>query len=121
MPDLALSAGELASMRHTVNSYLAGTAVIHTRSTVSDGQGGQIETYAAAGTVSALLAPLTGSEMEIASRLAAESSHMLTVPSTSTVAVTDRVVYASRTYEVTLVKAWTPYAIHRRVCVSEIA
>ena len=108
-------------MRHTVNSYLAGTAVIHTRSTVSDGQGGQIETYAAAGTVSALLAPLSGSEVEIASRLAAESSHMLTVPSTSTVAVTDRVVYASRTYEVTLVKAWTPYATNRRVCVSEIA
>lgn len=124
MPDLPLSAGELHSMRHTSDAYLAGTAVIHTATRTSDGQGGQTWAYAASGTVDARLAPENArgqaNEVAIGGRLAEFTPWILTVPYNTTIDEDDRVVYDGVTYEVSEVLTRTPEEIARRVRVVEV-
>ncbi len=122
MPDLPLSAGELHSMRHTSDTFLAGTAVIHTATRASDGQGGETWTYAASGTVAARLAPegLRGGENIVGGRVVEVSPWILTVPFDTTIDEDDRVIYAGVTYEVSEVLTRTPEEIARRVRVVEV-
>lgn len=122
MPDLPLTAGELASMRTSLNSFLAGTAILHTLTVTSDGQGGQNESWAASGTVDARLAPdpVRGSEAVLAGRVAEVSSWILTVPAHTTIVETGRVVYDGVTYEVDEVLTRVPEEIGRRVRLREI-
>lgn len=122
-PDLAITAGELAGIRASVNAFLAGTAVILTASYAGDGQGGSIATFSAAGTYSARLAPLStggGALAGLAGRPLAEDRWVLTLPSTVSVNNRDRVTYNSVTYEVTEQLDWTPLEIARRVHVERI-
>ena len=120
MPDLPLSTAELTQMRHTVEAYLAGTAVIHTATRASDGQGGQSWTYAASGTVDARLSPLQGDEVQLAERIAEVNAQILTVPQATSIDADDRVVYDSVTYEVKHVATRVPWELSRRVFVVEV-
>lgn len=122
MADIPLAVGELTAMRATVNSHLAGTAVLQQPTFTSDGQGGQTTSYADAGTVDARLAPETtrGGEQDLAGRVAEVSSWILTVPAHTTVNETWRVVYESVTYEVDEVLTRVPEELGRRVRVSEV-
>ena len=108
-------------MRHTVNTYLAGTAVIQTATRASDSQGGQTWTYAASGTVDARLSPALGGEAEVASRISERNAMVLTIPWETSIDADDRVVYQSVTYEVLEVRDRTPWELSRRVYVAEVA
>ena len=122
MPDLPLSTAELVQMRHTADTYLAGTAVIHTATKTADGQGGYSWAYAASGTVDARLSPeqLRGGENAVGSRLAETSPWILTVPASTSIDEDDRVVYNAVTYEVSEVLTWVPWEISRRVRLTEV-
>lgn len=122
MADLPLTPGELTQMRATVNSYLAGTAVLLQPAFVSDGQGGQTSSFAAAGTVTARLAPemLRGQERELAGRVAEVSYWILTLPAHTTIDETWRVEYDAVTYEVEEVMTRVPEELGRRVRLREI-
>lgn len=110
---------EIHVARETSDAFLPGTAVIQSKTATSDGQGGQTWTYAArtGGTVDARLAaentqPGSG---EIASRSAAVTPWILTIPADTTITNTDRVVFDSDTYEVLSVMDRDPEEIARRV------
>lgn len=121
MPDLPLYTSELTPMRHTVETYLAGTAFIHSATRSSDSQGGQFWTYAASGTVDARLSPASGGEAELAARISERNAYMLTVPFETSIDADDRVVYDSVTYEVIHVADRTPWELSRRCMVVEVA
>lgn len=108
-------------MRHTVEAYLPGTAVISTATRTSDSQGGQTWTYAAASTVDARLSPLFGGEAELASRISERNVHVLTIPYETSIDADDRVAYDSVTYEVINVRDRTPWELSRRCWVVEVA
>lgn len=109
-------------MRHTADTYLAGTAVIHTATKTADGQGGYTWTYAASGTVDARLSPeqLRGGENAVGSRVAEVAPWILTVPASTSIDEDDRVVYNGVTYEVSEVLTWVPWEISRRVRLMEV-
>lgn len=119
---LELSNRELVEMRGEVDLTLPGTAVIHTRTTATDGQGGYIQTYAASSTVDARLSPegLRGAEGELAGRVAEVSPWILTLPAETSVVETSRVVFNSQTFEVTEVLSRTPWELSKRVRLMEV-
>ena len=121
MPDLPLATSELTQMRHTVEAYLPGTAVLHTATRASDSQGGQTWTYAASSTVDARLSPVTGGEAEVAARISERNAYTLTIPWETSIDADDRAVYDSVTYEVIHVRDRTPWELSRRVFVVEVA
>ena len=120
MPDLPLTAGELHSMRHTVDSYLGGTAILNALTYASNGAGGQADTLTAYGTVAARLAPISGSEETVADRVSEVAHWVLTVPANTTLAETSRVSYNGRDYEIDRVITRTPEEISRRAVVVEV-
>jgi SPP1 family predicted phage head-tail adaptor len=120
MPDLPLTAGELLSMRHTADTYLVGTAILYALTYASDGQGGQVDTRTASGTVAARLAPISGREETVADRVSEVAHWVLTVPANTTLAETGRVTYNGRDYEVDRIISRTPEEITRRAVVVEV-
>lgn len=119
---LALTDGELVQMRTEVDLTLPGTAIIQTRTTGADGQGGYIQTYAASATVDARLSPegLRGMEGEMAGRVAEVSPWILTLPAETSITETARVVYNSVTFEVVEVMSRTPWELSKRVRLMEV-
>jgi hypothetical protein len=119
---LPLSEGELVQMRAELSQTLPGTAVIHTATKASDGQGGFTWTYSPSGTVAARLSPeaLRGGEQEIGGRIAEVGQWILTVPRGTTIDEDDRVVYDGVTYEVSEVLTREPWEISRRVRLTEV-
>lgn len=117
MTSLPLTSAELAQCRTVANQFLAGTAVLQTMGTVSDGQGGYTETWTAASTVGGRVAfeLLRGGELERAGRLASTGNWVLTVAANTSVNATDRVVYNGGTFEVSEVLTMVPYEVSRRV------
>lgn len=99
-----LNAADLASMRATAEQALPGTAIIQSGTLVSDGGGGQTETFAASGTVSCRVAPAAGNEREEGDRIVADSQYVITLPADTTVETDDRIVVAGITYNVTAVR-----------------
>ena len=120
MPDLPLSTAELVQMRHTLETYLPGTAVVHAATKTADAQGGYEWVYAASSTVDARIAPDSGSEEAVGGRLAEVQQYTLTVPNTTTIDEDDRVVYNSETYEVVAVLNHVPWDLDRRVRVVRV-
>lgn len=107
-------------MRQTVDTFLAGTAVLYSPATVSDGQGGYVQSYAASGTVVARVAAAVqdqfgGQEMNIGAKYSEVGSRVATLPYNTSVATTDRLVYAGVTYEVVEVYDRTPETLNLRV------
>jgi len=121
MSALPLSAGELVQMRATVNAYLAGTAIIQSYSSTADGAGGATDTYTAAATVTARIAPMRqlSGEQALAGRVAYVQQYQLTVPNTTTIDEKDRVVFNSVTYEVAEVNSRVPWDLDVRAAVTE--
>lgn len=116
-----LSDADRDSMRATVNTSLAGTAVIQTLSSSDDGGGGGgTATYTAAGTVSCRLASLTGTEREQGNRIAEDARWLATLPATASVDVNSRLVITGTghdgTYEALAIRAWTPSVSKRIEC-----
>ncbi len=116
---VGLTDAELHLCRETSDAFLPGTAVISGTANVSDGQGSFTQTYVArsGGTVDARLAaentqPRSG---EIASRSAAVTSWILTLPADTTITNTDQVTFDSNTYEVLSIADRDPEEIARRV------
>lgn len=116
-----LDAGEIASMRATIESALPGTAVLLTATKTGDGMGGFTWSYVASGTVDARLSPNgPGDELLIGDRVARVAPYVLTVPAETTVDEDDRVTYDGVTYEVVDVRDRTPWELSRRVLLVEV-
>lgn len=99
-----LSPADLASMRATAEQALPGTAVIHSGTLTSDGGGGYSESFAAAGTVSCRVAPISGAEREEGGRISADSEYVITLPAETAVETDDQIQVAGITYNVTAVR-----------------
>jgi len=98
-----LDAGDIALMRDVVETTLAGTAVIQRSTGTTDGMGGSTRTYAASGTVSARIDPVTlrqGGERQQGGRAIGESNWVVVMPQGTDVQRTDRIVISGGTFEV---------------------
>lgn len=115
--DLPLTAGELVSMRDTADTLgLPGTAVLLTPTFTNDGQGGQTASWGTAGTVAARIAFMKdGAERNVGDRLTKVASWIVTLPASTSVAQTGRIVIDSTTYEVVEVLPRPAEEISRRV------
>lgn len=122
MSSIPLSSAELKQCRDIADQYLPGTAILLSQTTVSDGQGGYVDSYAASGTVDARLAfeKLRGGEAAVAGRLAEVGSWILTVPANSSLEETGRVTFNSVTYDVVEVLTRTPEEVSRRIRLKEV-
>ena len=98
-----LPADALAGMRETLNDSLPGTAIVQTRTWVSDGGGGGTTSWVAAGTYDCRIAPTGGADnvdKEIGDRLHPETEFVITLPASFEADTEDRVVTAGGTFEV---------------------
>ena len=117
-----LSALELSTIQAAGTAFLPGTAIVQTRTDVSDGQGGYTTTWAAAGTYGCRIAPAGhGREKEIAAKLTSVAPWVVTLPHDTTVAVANRIVIGTRTLEVAAVMAPESWEVHRRVVCQEVS
>ncbi len=93
-------------MRETAERALDGTAVIQTKSEVSDGGGGWTTSWTAAGTVPCRLAPFNSGagEQVAAERLSPDSTVIFTFPAETNVGHEAQVVYLGGTFSVTAVR-----------------
>lgn len=95
-----LSAADLSYMRETVGQLLPDTCVLQTATSASDGQGGQTETWAAAGTVACRLDNGSGSRANVARSVQPFSAWVLTVPQGTGISTAHRVVHGGESYSV---------------------
>lgn len=97
-----LSATEITAMRETLTDSLPGTVTISRATYSADGMGGQVEAWAAIGTVAGRVSPAgTGSEVIQGGGVAAVSPWVATLPAGTNVTERDRLAHAGRTLEVT--------------------
>jgi SPP1 family predicted phage head-tail adaptor len=96
----ALSADELAAMRDDLETLLPDTCVIQSLTQASDGQGGLIDTWAAAGTVACRLDNGSGQKANVAQSVQPFSSWVLSVPYDADLTTAQRVVHGGETYAV---------------------
>lgn len=116
MPSLTDS--ELAAMRTTAEEYLPGTAIIQSRQFTDDGGGGGTLAWTNAGTVDCRIAPISGSEREIADRIAEDASYIVTLPAATSVTLQSRLIVNGGTFNV-LADRTRDWEITRRVEVGE--
>jgi head-tail adaptor len=98
-----LTTADLAYMQATQETALPGTVVIERYTTSSDGMGGQVQTWAAAGTVDGRIYPrsrLGIGEMAGGGQILSVTDWFATLPFGTDVIASDRLVYADRTWEV---------------------
>lgn len=106
-------------MRAVAAQALPGTAVIQTESFTDDGGGGGTLGWSAAGTVSCRIAPMTGSERDIADRVAEDAESVVTLPADTDIDASDRLLIDGRTYNVLHVRERDAWELTRRVEVGE--
>lgn len=77
-----LSDADLTSMRATAAEALPETCVIHAGTVTVDSVGDRTEAFlpVAGGTVACRVAPLSGSERELGSRISSDANAILTLP-----------------------------------------
>lgn len=114
-----LTDAEITSMRYEAELSLPDTAIIQRRTFTSDGGGGGTAAWSAAGTVACRIGPMNGSEREIANRISAEATSILTVPVGTDIGTADRVSVDSRTYNVAALREWGDYSLTLRAEVVE--
>ena len=116
-----LTADELADMQTVQEDAQPATATIQRFTRVSDGAGGQTETWATASTASCRVAPSgrAPEERAIAERMSAVSIWTLTLPADTSVLVADRIAVGTRTFEVVAALARS-YETARRVICTEV-
>lgn len=117
-----LTADELAAMRATVEDALPDTAQVQRRTLVSDGAGGYTESWSTVATVACRVARggQLPQERVIAERLTTTSIWTLTLPALTDVTAADRIVVASRTFEVVDVGARSDEVARRVVCMEVV-
>jgi hypothetical protein len=96
----ALTPAELAAMRADLETLLPDTAVLQTSTLSSDGQGGVTETWAAYGTVAGRLDNLSGSRRPIGQAIQPFNGWTLTVPQSTEIDFSKRVVINGFTFSV---------------------
>jgi hypothetical protein len=110
-----LNQNDYVGMQQMGAQLLPDLAVIHTRSVVNDGGGGQTETFVAGITVPCRIASTGGGEKgESGSRIDDRTTHVLTIPKATVVGAKDRIVHDGVTYEVTAVRTRS-WEVVRRV------
>jgi head-tail adaptor len=115
-----LTAGDLASMRTTLNQSLPGTAVIQTSSLTPDGMGGGTTAWTASGTVACRLASMASSdEREVGDRISPDADWILTIPANTTITRNSRVTTGGVNYQVCAMRAPRSYEVSRRVELKE--
>jgi head-tail adaptor len=111
----AISQNDLVGAQKSFGQTLPETVTLLARSVVSDGAGGQVETFTATTTAKGRIAPLTGrtdgeartagtGRGKVGDRLDARTTHVLTVPAGTVISAVDRVQVNGTTYEVTAVR-----------------
>jgi len=117
-----LPAADLSWMRTEQERAQNGTAVISRATLAADNYGGQTETWAAIGTVTARLDPMaqrSDREMVSGGQIISKSRWFVTVPIGTDVLATDRVAMGGRTLEVTFVNNDQTYDTALRIeCVA---
>lgn len=123
-----LSAADLAGMRATAAQAFPDACTIERKTVVSDGGGGQTETWAplAAG-VACRISPLKGGEAtsgtsdgaSAGDRALDETTHVVTMANGQDITEADRIVIGARSYEVLLVRQRGEWELTRRVDVQE--
>jgi SPP1 family predicted phage head-tail adaptor len=115
-----LSAGQLASMRSTLNASLPDTAAVHRDTLSSDSAGGYTTSAATVATVACRVSPSGGRESVVAGKVDAVSTWTITLPALTDVTAKDRLIVGSRTFEVAAVLDPRSWEIGRRVLCVEI-
>lgn len=98
-----LTDAELAAMRDAVSHVFKDECVISRLSSVSDGQGGFTQTFAAIGTADCRIVAKTGTERMLAAQNNPVGDYILSVPYDTTIAVADRVTVNGGNYRVVFV------------------
>lgn len=94
---------ELADIRAAVNDVLPDTCVISRLTETPDSQGGQVQTWAAVGTVACRLMANSGNTRGIAAQAQSVGEYTLTVPHNTDIQFDDRAVVDGETYRVAFV------------------
>lgn len=115
-----LDADQLASMQATLNASLPGTVVISRPTLTSNGAGGQVTTWAAAGTVIGRLSPRVIRPRPEISDLTSDAvlatrPFIVTLPAGTDVKPTDRLITHGNTYDIDNLDNPRSYAIDVRV------
>lgn len=98
-----ISTAELASLRAQAEASFSATATVLRKSTVSDGAGGQTDSYTNIGTFPCSYAPalVTPYERERFERITAQGIWRFVFPAGTTILPTDRLTVDGRSFEVT--------------------
>lgn len=96
----ALTPADQAYLRESLELLLPDICVLQTATLASDGQGGQTETWAAAGTVACRLDNGSGQRANVARSVQPFSAWVLTVPYGTELSTAHRVVHGGETYAV---------------------
>lgn len=100
-----LTPAELDSMRDVAERALPGTAVITLGGTlVSDGGGGGSISYTSGGTVACRIAPISGTEREIADRISSDAEFIVTLPHDANVTTDAKLAIGGSTYSVEAIR-----------------
>lgn len=110
-----LTAADIDSMRTVAAQALPGTAIIQTFTVTDDGGGGGTAAWTSAGTVDCRIAPLSGSEREIADRIAEDAESIVTLPAETVVTTKDRMLIAGGTFNVLALRDRNEWEITTRV------
>jgi hypothetical protein len=119
-----ISAADLSSMRDTLDGSLPDSADVHRRTSSSNGALGSTDTWAPVGTYAVRVSPLGRSdrlaELEVAARLAAVTSWILTFPDHADVTERDRVFVGARDFELASILGPRSWELGRRVMAQEV-
>lgn len=120
-----LTGAELTDMREEAELALPDVCVVQARTLTSDGQGGRTEAYATSVTTTCRVSPAgqttQGNEVTRGDGTKALADWIVTLPYSTSVAQTDRLLVNGVTYEVLGVKAPRGWEITRRVLARTIA
>jgi len=119
-----ISAGDLAAMRATLTESLPDTCQRSRNAPTSDGAGGTTDVWTTAAAVACRISPLSRSdrlaELQVADRIAAVNSWIITLPAGTDVTEKDRLLSGSRTFEVASVLGPRSWELAVRLLAQEI-
>jgi head-tail adaptor len=115
-----LSASDLSGMRDAVSASLPETATILRRIVVSDGIGGHTEQFVNGGMCAARIVPVGALAKEVAARIVSDATHVIIIPSATSIAPGDRLQINARVFHVIEGTVRGTWDIARRLSVAEI-
>lgn len=117
-----MSTAEMDAMRATQESLLTVSCTINRFTSVSDGMGGQTETWTAVATVGCRLNPrqTQPADATIANAPRNVSGWIITLPYGTDVHDRDRITIGARTFEVDKAMEYTPLETALRVIATEV-